>query len=109
MAAAARAHLAGEADPLGAAVLAVITESWQRRYEPVVDAWVLLHGLPFAAHAVVELFDVEVRVAYNQRHIRTADSLGALPEGAHQYLSHMRRPAADRVRALLAVAGEDTH
>ncbi|MCC3655188.1 DUF4132 domain-containing protein [Streptomyces sp. S07_1.15] len=109
MAAAARAHLAGEADPLGAAVLAVITESWQRRYEPVVDAWVLLHGLPFAARAVVELFEVGVSITYSQRHIRTADSLGALPEGAHQYLSHMRRPAADRVRALLAVAGEDTH
>ncbi|WP_030542014.1 DUF4132 domain-containing protein [Streptomyces albus] len=109
MAAAARAHLAGEADPLGAAVLAAITESWQQRYETVVDAWVSLHGLPFAARAVMELFDVEVRTRYNQQHVRTAVSLGPLPEGAHQYLSHMRRQAADRLRALLTVAGEEAH
>ncbi|MBE1537270.1 DUF4132 domain-containing protein [Actinomadura algeriensis] len=63
LAEAARAHLRGEANPLGAAVAAAITVPWHRlenRGAAVgfVTAWIADHGLPFAAAAYAELAGV---------------------------------------------------
>ncbi|MGM1058652.1 DUF4132 domain-containing protein [Saccharothrix sp. Mg75] len=61
---AALAHLAGEATPLGAGVLARLLISEGIPLKPVVgalaDAWVVEHGLPFAARAAVELSRVKL-------------------------------------------------
>ncbi|GAA3458187.1 DUF4132 domain-containing protein [Saccharothrix longispora] len=61
---AALAHLAGAATPLGAGVVARLLVSEGIPMTPVVeafaDAWVVEHGLPFAARAVVELCRVEL-------------------------------------------------
>ncbi|MEU5878887.1 DUF4132 domain-containing protein [Spirillospora sp. NPDC047279] len=56
----ARAWLSGEADPLGAAVVAVALAHYElgwgeRRYLRFADAWAADHGLEFAAAAFVEL------------------------------------------------------
>ncbi|MEU9112544.1 DUF4132 domain-containing protein [Streptomyces sp. NPDC048483] len=64
MADAARAHLNGEPDPLGAAVVAAIVWSmsgWdEEKCEGFTDAWAAQHGLPFAAVATAELSRVLV-------------------------------------------------
>ncbi|MGX4735850.1 DUF4132 domain-containing protein [Kitasatospora griseola] len=60
--AAARAYLAGAADPLGAAVLPRLLppgEWWgDGRWADLVDAWTARHGLAFAVHAAVLALDV---------------------------------------------------
>ncbi|MFI9045277.1 DUF4132 domain-containing protein [Streptomyces sp. NPDC053427] len=64
MADAARAHLNGEPDPLGAAVVAAIIWSisgWdEEKCEGFTDAWAEQHGLLFAAVATAELSRVLV-------------------------------------------------
>jgi hypothetical protein len=95
--AATRAHLAGEAAPLGAAVLAEVLVSEPRW----ADAWVLEHGLPFAACAALETHGVQVH----------SNDYGKV-------LPHLRRVpleyrfdqgGARRVRSLLAVASDEEH
>ncbi|MFD0267234.1 DUF4132 domain-containing protein [Streptomyces sp. NPDC127106] len=58
--AAARAHLAGTPDPLGAAVLAHLVRAGHggSNRELFVDAWAVRYGLPFAARAAVEFGQV---------------------------------------------------
>lgn len=63
LAAAARDHLAGKADPRGAAVLAAIPASDHHTGEMTVrfvDAWITTYSLPFAVHAFVERCGIEV-------------------------------------------------
>jgi hypothetical protein len=59
----ARGHLKGEADALGAAVVASVAVSKRglrglRGLDPFRDAWAAEHGLPFAACAFAELCDI---------------------------------------------------
>ncbi|MGH3238829.1 MAG: hypothetical protein ACRDNL_00515, partial [Spirillospora sp.] len=63
----ARAHLRGEADPLGAAIVASVSDSEnpaRRGTAPYTDAWTADHGLPFAASAYVELSRITAHCTY---------------------------------------------
>jgi hypothetical protein len=103
---AARAHRAGSPDPLGAAVLAALAEGGHVDHRLTADAWVVEYGLPFAARATLELLRVAVewddrRGQRHAPHVTTA-------EGARR-ATELRREAADRVRALIAVCDEPTY
>ncbi|WNV87051.1 hypothetical protein [Umezawaea sp. Da 62-37] len=95
--AAVRAHLAGEATPLGAAVVAVLLGSEPR----MADALVVEHGLPFAARAVVGMRCVEAhRNGYGNTalHLRRKD------------LDHNAAVGtARRLRSLLATASDEEY
>ncbi|MFE7834589.1 DUF4132 domain-containing protein [Streptomyces sp. NPDC057474] len=104
---AAEAHLAGTADPLGAAVLAVASDmAWSGA--ACADAWVEAHGPVFAARATVELFDVEGH--YTQHGTRRFDPyVERTPNKPFAGAAERVRGVADRMRALLAAADEDTY
>lgn len=62
--AAARAHLGGDPDPRGAAVLALIARGrrvWPGFYEDLVDAWAFAHGVVFAACAQTEMAGLDAQ------------------------------------------------
>ncbi|MCX4820482.1 DUF4132 domain-containing protein [Streptomyces sp. NBC_01142] len=108
LAEAARAQLGGDANPVGAAVLAALTGIYPLPADAWADTWVSSYGLPFAAAAVVELFELDVH--YLQRgQDRTDPWIGELGPSAPPYAASQRRPAADRVRALLAATDEATY
>ncbi|GHG95803.1 DUF4132 domain-containing protein [Streptomyces lanatus] len=103
-----RAHLNGSPSPLGAAALATVTMHYQLPEGVFVDAWVKTHGLAFAARAVMEYFDIEgywlqyggqrqePRLCF--RHpVGLVDARWARPQ------------FADRMRALLTVADEESY
>ncbi|WP_371501822.1 DUF4132 domain-containing protein [Kitasatospora sp. NBC_00374] len=104
--AAARAHHSGSQNPLGAAVLtAAFAVSTDSRIRMAVDAWVAEFGLPFAARATVELFTVAVETDWNgSRAVHPRVRYAATGRTPAAY-----RPAADRVRSLLAACDEETH
>jgi hypothetical protein len=108
---AARRHLDGEADPHGAAVVAAVTTMRARRYGPqnqekvhraFIDAWIIEHGLPFAACALVELSRTKPELA------SAGTRIGAvhLPDEQRATVSS---DDARRVRALLAAADEPVY
>ncbi|MFE0042987.1 DUF4132 domain-containing protein [Streptomyces albireticuli] len=102
--AAARARQEGDASPLGAAVLALTDGGRAVPAALRADAWVRAHGLPFAAEAVAELFDLHLD------YVEGEPGNGVAVRTEHgSYVSHMYRPVADRVRALLAVADEEAY
>ncbi|MCX4744447.1 DUF4132 domain-containing protein [Kitasatospora sp. NBC_01287] len=103
--AAARAQQLGSASPLGTAVLAVLAYTAQTDYAVLADAWVAAHGLPFAARTVVECFEVEPR--WHQQGGQTSDH--HVTWRAANSHHRVALPAADRVRALLAEADEETY
>ena len=94
---AARAHLAGEATPLGAAVVAVLLDF----KAAVADALVAEHGWAFAACAVVEMRCVEL---YRNGYGNTALHLRRVPLNHHVGVGTARR-----LRALLAEASDEEH
>ncbi|BAJ25978.1 MULTISPECIES: DUF4132 domain-containing protein [Kitasatospora] len=98
--AAARAYLAGAADPLGAAAVAALAGLGGER--ATADAWVAGHGLVFAAVAAVELMEVEVSWRSSGSTRRQGPVLSA---GQSSYRSD-RLAVAGRVRALLAACPE---
>ncbi|MEU3830241.1 DUF4132 domain-containing protein [Streptomyces sp. NPDC029080] len=102
-----RAHLDGGHDPLGAAALAALTFQWQMPDGIFVDAWVRAHGLVFAARAVVEYFDVAPH--YHQSGGSRENPWIGFRPGAATGADWSRTKFADRARALLAVADEDTY
>ncbi|MFD4657073.1 DUF4132 domain-containing protein [Kitasatospora sp. NPDC058444] len=103
--AAARAHHSGSRNPVGAAVLAAAyAVSADNRIRTAVDAWVAEFGLPFAARATVELFTVALE---SDRRNSRAASLSIRHAGVRT--TGVYRPAADRVRSLLAACDEETH
>ena len=105
--AAARAHRSGDRDPLGAAVLAaVFAASAGNKVRTAVDAWVAEFGLPFAARATVELLTVAVGTDRHDSRAVNPRVRRAVP-GRYTAVAH--RPAADRVRSLLAVCDEEAH
>jgi predicted DNA-binding WGR domain protein len=104
---AAEGHLAGTADPLGAAVLAVTSDTaWSGT--TCADAWVEAHGPVFAARATVELFDIEVHFTQHGRH-RLDPYVERTPDNAFAGHAWRVRAVADRLRARLAAADEDTY
>ncbi|MDX3729613.1 DUF4132 domain-containing protein [Streptomyces caniscabiei] len=104
---AAEGQLAGAADPLGAAVLAVTSDTaWSGT--SCADAWVEAHGAVFAALATVELFDIEVH--FTQHGPRRFDPyVERTPAGAYAGHAWRVRGVADRLRERLAAADEDTY
>ncbi|MFC8094541.1 DUF4132 domain-containing protein [Streptomyces sp. NPDC057301] len=57
---AALAHLEGEPDPFGAAVIGTMATTVDVDRTAVVDAWAAVHGLPFAACGVMEMLGLQV-------------------------------------------------
>ncbi|MEW2352323.1 DUF4132 domain-containing protein [Spirillospora sp. NPDC029432] len=105
--AAARAHLDGTPDPLGAAVLARITGGWAGssvRSHEFVDAWAFEHGAAFAARAFTEWCALEA--AWEQprgARERHCAQIGYAPRGT------VDARAAHRARSLLAAASEEEY
>ena len=104
-------YLAGEEDPLGAAVVASLmaTEhsSMQADATRSADALTASHGLAFAARAAVDAFDINAGWhGYGRR--QSVQPL--LVRGATDPIApHFADPLADRVRALIACADEETY
>lgn len=101
LAEAGRRHLAGDASPLGAAVIGAIPESELYSGEMTArfaDAWVSTYGLPFAVHAFVERCDLRVR-SYG------ADKGGLARDGSG-FDGDRLADAAKRLRVLLAGTGD---
>ncbi|GAB2849824.1 hypothetical protein GCM10027176_61190 [Actinoallomurus bryophytorum] len=109
-----RAHLAGRATPRGAAALALILsepdgDEHTDVDSPAVfaDAWVSAHGLAFAVQAMAELGDVAVQPWYpgGNRRLRTCRLRAGLA-GQRAFWRWAWQPVADRLRDILADAGE---
>ncbi|KAB2382714.1 DUF4132 domain-containing protein [Actinomadura montaniterrae] len=103
LAAAAREHLAGKADPLGAAVVAVVPESETHSGEATVrflDAWITTYGLPFAVRAFVERVGVASGSAYG------TGRGGVVALDAPSFNEYQLGDAAKRLRTVLAGADE---
>ncbi|MBE1537233.1 DUF4132 domain-containing protein [Actinomadura algeriensis] len=100
---AARRYLAGKADPAGAAAVALVSAGTRpesrRASRAIFDAWIVEHGLAFAACALVELG----RTSLDRE--RPGDRIGAvhLPGGESPRIDGALR---QRARALLAAAGD---
>lgn len=109
--AALRAQLDGAPSPMGAAALASVVATTQPG-AGWADLWTARYGLPFAARAAVEYFLIEAHwtQAGSRRHDAWLDPL-ASPGPAYRYGhgTDPRGPAADRIRALIAAADEDTY
>ncbi|WP_192810218.1 DUF4132 domain-containing protein [Actinomadura rudentiformis] len=115
----ARAHLQGDANPQGAAVLAaVLAAQWslwddceydEEPFATIADAWIAEYGLVFAAEATVELSGVfvdgyEWRERKRGRHLR-GRRLDKQDPGYNRGLDCLERVAA-RTRAFLAATDE---
>ncbi|MEU9206210.1 DUF4132 domain-containing protein [Streptomyces sp. NPDC048332] len=103
-----RLHLAGSRSPAGAAAVAAIVGLVSPHAGSWADSWVRLGGLPFAARAVVELFLTEAH--WMQTGSKRCDPwLESRTRTPQYYWTESWRPAADRVRSLLAAAEEETY
>ncbi|WP_067824138.1 DUF4132 domain-containing protein [Actinomadura kijaniata] len=107
--AAARAHRAGRADPLGAAVVAETVAGCGKGLLPetrvaLPDVWVADHGLPFAACA----FAACAEVAVDWTKATDDRSVPALRSGG-QRARRIPGEEARRLRTLLAAADPDVH
>lgn len=103
-----RLHLAGSRSPAGAAAVAAIVGLVSPHAGSWADSWVRLGGLPFAARAVVELFLTEAHwmQSGSKRYDPWLEPRTRTPQ---PYWTEACRPAADRVRSLLAAADEETY
>ncbi|MFE5795420.1 DUF4132 domain-containing protein [Streptomyces sp. NPDC056503] len=104
---AARAQDAGSPDPVGAAVLAALLPQEAER-DTVVDAWVVTHGLPFAAVAAVTNLECRRIWAQGARG-NVVEGVEPAREDDPQWHQGQAHTALDRVRALLAVADDETY
>ncbi|CAM5348313.1 hypothetical protein GCM10010329_41240 [Streptomyces spiroverticillatus] len=109
---AARAHLAGSQDPVGAGAVLAMAEDGSHFYsggiKHWVDAHVALYGLPFTARAVIEYLDLHVDTDLYRPRGKDA-SLKVLQQGLGSYRVTGRRALVDRARALLAACDEETY
>jgi hypothetical protein len=109
-----RAHLAGQASPRGAAMLAhILNEPDAADHTDVndhgafVDAWVSAHGVAFAVQAAAELGDVGVEAWWPGGNRRQRQwRLRPRPVGQLVFWRWAWQPAADRLRDLLADVSE---
>ncbi|MFD9702908.1 WGR and DUF4132 domain-containing protein [Lentzea sp. NPDC059081] len=100
---AAREHLAGRANPAGAAAVATVT----RTGVPAVHAWIADHGLVFAAVAVVERMRMVFTDQYDHR--RSTWTGTCLQEVQTQFQTSVNEPEGQMltaVRYALAVADD---
>ncbi|WP_242907050.1 DUF4132 domain-containing protein [Actinomadura terrae] len=116
----ARAHLAGSASPLGAAVVASLTLTVQASVELWAsdlfrDAWTVEHGLPFAVCAYLELCEVVAdyrgaSIDYRTGAIRR-DWWGVRERGPDDRVGGpwAERDVARRQRALLAAVDDNAY
>jgi hypothetical protein len=104
--AAARAHLAGEHNPLGAAVLTRVAFHYQLQ-TLFVDFWVMEHGLPFAARTLVEMSAVEAHYLQSGQ-VRSRPELRRRGPDAPN-TSWVHGEMTDRLRRLIAAADEETY
>ncbi|MFK0255005.1 DUF4132 domain-containing protein [Streptomyces sp. NPDC090445] len=104
--AAARAHLAGTPDPLGAAVLAHLVRIGHggNNQELFVDAWAVRHGLPFAARAAVEFGQIVPGWHTDPRSGVIVTGVCWITDANGR--RHAKVPTAPRARQLLASAAE---
>ncbi|GAA2399021.1 hypothetical protein GCM10010191_02260 [Actinomadura vinacea] len=117
-----RAHLNGEADPQGAAVVAAVVAAETELMDDIfaaidrarglglfADAWISEHGLTFAAAATAELSRVFVRgYEYQKKHSWCHLSVrrpGEEERGSGR-IEYCLDLVSSRVRAFLAAAGE---
>nr|WBO80155.1 DUF4132 domain-containing protein [Streptomyces sp. SBE_14.2] len=101
-----RAHLKGSPSPLGAAAIAPLTLHYQLPDGIFVDAWARTHGLVFAARAVVDFFDIE---AYWKQYGSRRENPWLRYRSGTTTADHRARDFADRIRALVSTADEDTY
>ncbi|WP_158071879.1 WGR and DUF4132 domain-containing protein [Kitasatospora sp. CB01950] len=111
---AARAHLAGMPDAIGAAtVAAMLRETWQKGgFQEVLDSWIARFGLGFAARATVTAFEFDEGAARpspyraalvtdgpNYRDPRAAEFAFGLAQGVRRALASAEE---DEYRSVLA-------
>jgi predicted DNA-binding WGR domain protein len=102
----AQEHLDGHETPRGAALVAeVAVLKLNVDRSRFADAWVAEHGLAFAAQALAELAEVTVDWRPG-RHHASPPRLRFRSPGEPLGWRWMWQPAAERLRALLACAGE---
>ncbi|WP_089314973.1 DUF4132 domain-containing protein [Actinomadura mexicana] len=105
LAAAALAHLGGDPDPRGAAVLSLVTAGesvWAREHPQYVDAWAFEHGAVFAACALADRWGLKASRTGESRDGRRNVVVRPVDPGTHAV---PRLPdGAPRVRSLLAAA-----
>ncbi|GGV24107.1 hypothetical protein GCM10010182_53100 [Actinomadura cremea] len=122
VAAVARAHLRGAPEPLGAAAVAHIvaelnrTEFGSKDARSFVDAWVVDHGVAFAAAAFTALGGIETEyeyvgstlsdLAHHRKRLRWTGVRWRSRVGREWWLAPQ---TAKRLRALLAAAPEDVY
>ncbi|MBY8851073.1 tetratricopeptide repeat protein, partial [Saccharothrix sp. MB29] len=103
------AHLAGDANPLGAGAVARLVTSEGKLHAPVLDAladaWVVEHGLPFAARAAAEMSRVKVHWTNSVRGETPRTLLFDASRGGRHYDHRYDGGVARRVRSFIAVAG----
>ncbi|MCX4695551.1 WGR and DUF4132 domain-containing protein [Streptomyces sp. NBC_01408] len=105
---AARAHQGGSHSPLGAAVLATPLTHRTDGHRLVAEAWADAFGLPFAACAVVELVELQGKwVSRGSKNV--LEGVETCPENPRHLGRSYTKGALDRIRALLAVADEETY
>ncbi len=95
-------------NPLGAAVLARLVIKGACDYAVFADAWVGAYGLPFAACAAVELLEVDFDSVQHWNGCYDG-RVRMRPQDARSRATDPHRAAADRVRALLAEADEESY
>ncbi|MBG6090620.1 DUF4132 domain-containing protein [Actinomadura viridis] len=111
-----RRYQKGDVDPLGAAVIAGIHlqrtgRGYDEVFERIVDAWIVERGLAFAACAFTELSRLSVTIGYRgagRAHIDPKAVTSRTPEEGSYRIWHARN-VARKLRALLAVAGDDEY
>ncbi|MGW4379502.1 WGR domain-containing protein [Kitasatospora sp. NPDC004531] len=106
---AARAHLRGMPDAIGAAALAAMQrETWQKGgFQEVFDCWIARFGLGFAARATVAAFEFDAGCARPNHH-----RAGLVSEGAGRRDlrgTEFAFALAREVRQALALADEDEY
>jgi hypothetical protein len=104
-----RRHLEGEADPAGAAVVALVAAMGigsraGRRLKTFADAWAAEHGLAFAACAVVELSSITIW--WSPGNPQYGAGLSAVRSGDGDVFYTDGRGCARRIRTLLACADD---
>ncbi|GAA3193612.1 hypothetical protein GCM10010468_02990 [Actinocorallia longicatena] len=107
----ARAWLAGEPDPRGAAaVYGVLTGGRNLAAGMFLDAWIAEHGTAFAVRSVAEL--ASVQIAWRSISFQARETIvkgGRIRHAVHGFQRQWDPAAALRLRALLAAADDSLY
>ncbi|MFC9975112.1 DUF4132 domain-containing protein [Spirillospora sp. NPDC127200] len=107
----ARAHLAGEPDPIGAAVVASLVEGVRHgEAARLMQAWTVVYGLPFAVCAYAESSDIWPGRRDTAGYGEDTNALRRVRPGEHRRWNWWtRREAARPLRVLMAAAPEEEY